>query len=183
MDKRIWVIVFVVILVVAGVYVFFGRQKTAVAPTVVAFDPMNATYFIDGQPVALVNGKAQVAAAPGSAEQVTTSIFGEPVSGDLNGDGRLDAVIMLVQDSGGSGTFYFVAAAINATSGVEGSNAILLGDRIAPQNIEIQNGQIIANYADRNPGEPMTTQPSLGVSKYFVYRNSALESIVSSGVR
>jgi len=180
MDKKMWVIVLAVVLVVMGTCVFFGQQHKAVAPTVVAFDPTNATYSIDDQPVALVNGKAQVPAAPGSAEQVTTSIFGEPVSGDLNGDGRPDAAVMLVQDSGGSGTFYYIAAAINATSGAEGSNAILLGDRIAPQNIAIQNGQIVANYADRNPGEPMSTAPSLGVSKYFTYQSSTLQSIVPS---
>ena len=178
-----WVIVLAIVFVAAGACIFFVGQKKAIAPTVVAFDPTNATYLIGGQPVALVNGKSQAAAAPGSAEQVTTSIFGEPVSGDLNGDGRPDAAVMLVQDSGGSGTFYYVAAAINATSDAEGSNAILLGDRIAPQNIEIQNGQIVANYADRNPGEPMTTAQSLGVSKNFIYQSSTLESIVSSGAR
>jgi hypothetical protein len=179
MDKKMWVIVLAVVLVAAGAYIFFGTQKKAVAPMVAAFDPTNATYIIDGQPAALVDGKAQVAAAPGSAEQVTTSIFGEPASGDLNGDGRPDAAMILVQDSGGSGIFYYVAAAINTTGGAEGSNAILLGDRIAPQNIEIQNGQIVVNYADRNPGEPMATAPSVGVTKYFIYQSSTLQSIAA----
>ena len=117
-----------------------------------AFDPLNATYVIDGQSVALVDGKAQAPAAPGSAEQVATTVFGQPVAGDLNGDGKSDAALMLVQDSGGSGTFYYIAAAINTPSGAIGTNAILLGDRIAPQNIAIQNGQIVANYADPQPG-------------------------------
>jgi len=90
-----------------------------------------------------------------------------------------DAAVVLTQDSGGSGTFYYVAAAINTGSGTVGTNAILLGDRIAPQNILIQNGEIIANYADRNPGEPMTTSPSVGVSKYFVVNGSTLQATSS----
>jgi len=138
------------------------------------FDPFNATYTIDGQPVTLVDGKSEVAAAPGSASKVTTMLFGQPVMGDLNGDGKTDAALMLVQDSGGSGTFYYVAAAMNMGSTAQGTNAILLGDRIAPQTIAIQNGEILANYADRKPGEPMTTAPSVGVTKYFIYNGSSL---------
>jgi hypothetical protein len=174
MNRKMWVAVIVLVVLAAGAWIFFGRQRKAVAPTVAAFDPLNATYVIDGQSVALVDGKAQAPAAPGSAEQVATTVFGQPVAGDLNGDGKSDAALMLVQDSGGSGTFYYIAAAINTPSGAIGTNAILLGDRIAPQNIAIQNGQIVANYADRNPGEPMTTQPSLGVTKYLSYQSSTL---------
>lgn len=156
--------------------------KQTGSPSVVSvtlFDPVNATYSVNGQPVTLVGGKAATAAAPGSAETTTTMIFGEPTSGDLNGDGKADAAVVLTQDSGGSGTFYYVAAAINTGSGTVGTNAILLGDRIAPQNILIQNGEIIANYADRNPGEPMTTSPSVGVSKYFVVNGSTLQATSS----
>lgn len=175
MNKKMWTAVIVLLVVVVGIWVFFGEQRKAVAPTVAAFDPLNATYIIDGQPVALVNGKAQAPAAPGSAEQVVTSIFGEPATGDLNGDGKPDAAVIIVQSPGGSGIFYYTAAAINTTSGAQGTDAILLGDRIAPQNISIQNGRILVNYADRNPGEPMSTPPSLGVSKYFIYQSSTLE--------
>jgi len=39
---------------------------------------------------------------------------------------------------------------------------------------EIQNGQIIVNYADRKAGEPMTTAPSLGVSRYLVVQGTTL---------
>jgi heat shock protein HslJ len=140
------------------------QHATPVPPA--AFDPANATYTFDGRPITLVNGRA-FEAASGSEVAVTTTMFGQPVSGDLNGDGMNDAVVMLVRDTGGTGTFYYVAADINQAGLNQGTNAIVLGDRIAPQNVETSSGQVIANYADRNPGEPMTTPPSLGVSKYF----------------
>jgi len=169
-----WAAVIVLVVIGVGVWVLFGGQHKAVAPTVATFDPLNATYLVDGQPVALVGGKAQEPATPGSAEQVMTSVFGDPATGDLNGDGSADAAVIIVQNSGGSGTFYYVAAAIDTTKGAEGTNAILLGDRIAPQNISIQNGRILVNYADRKPGEPMSAPPSLGVSRYFIYQSSTL---------
>lgn len=173
MNKKIWLSVFVVLLIVViiGGYVLLAGNKKSVA----TFDPLNATYMVDGQSVTLVNGRAEEAAAPGSASQITTTVFGEPVSGDLNADGKTDAALILVQDTGGSGTFYYAAAEINTTGAATmGTNAILLGDRIAPQNIDIENGQVVVNYADRAPGEPMTTQPSVGVTKYFVLSGDEL---------
>jgi len=50
-----------------------------------------------------------------------------------------------------------------------GSDAVFLGDRIAPQTINMDENDsrvnvIVVNYAERNPGEPMTIRPSLGKS-------------------
>jgi hypothetical protein len=170
----------IVVLGLVGVFAYHvlkssdDNRVVQVIPPVVSFDPANTTYTIDGQSVTLVNGKASVSAVPGSATQVTTSLFGKPTMGDLNHNSTTDAAVILVQNPGGSGTFYYVAAAIATASGTEGTNAILLGDRIAPQTLEIQNGTIIANYADRKPGQPMSKQPSVGVSKYFMFNGSEL---------
>jgi hypothetical protein len=177
MNKKAWSFLAaagVIVLVVAGVYgyiVWHTRSQSTSQPASqdAAFDPLNATYSIEGQAVALVNGKAETDAAPGSVAKIDTSIFDAAVTGDLDSDGRLDAAVILVQDLGGSGTFYSAAAAMNTEHGTQGTNAILLGDRIAPQTVEIKNGQIIVNYTDRKPGEPMTAAPSVGVSKSLSY--------------
>ena len=169
-------IVIGVVVVGVTIYLLSGNHYKANAPTVAAFDPLNATYVVNDSSIVLMDGRAQAPAAPGSAEQTVTKIFGQPAAGDLNGDGTADAALIITQNSGGSGTFYYVAAAINTASGTAGTNAMLLGDRIAPQNIAIQNGQIVVNYADRNPGEPMTTAPSVAVTKYFLVNGVTLEA-------
>lgn len=140
------------------------------APSHTAKDPQNATYTIEGKQVTLVNGKAQ----EGSA---STTMFGEPAVGDLNGDGAPDAGVILVVSGVGSGTFYYSAAALNNTSNYtyEGTNAILLGDRIAPQTKSIANQVYTVNFAERAPGEPMTAQPSVGASKYFKVNGTTLQ--------
>lgn len=139
-----------------------------------AKSPDQACYMIEKQEVCLINGSIEVAAAPGSATKIKTSIFGRPVYGDLDGNGTSDVVMLLVQNSGGSGIFYYVAAAFNVNGGFSGTNAIFLGDRISPQNIQIRDGVIIANYADRGAHEPMTTPPSIGISKYLVLKEAKL---------
>ena len=135
-------------------------------------DPKNTSYMLDGQHVQLIDGKAEVEAAPGSATKIVTSYFGNEVTADLNGDGRKDVAFIITQTTGGSGTFYYAVAALNTPDGWMGSDGYLMGDRIAPQATTLsqnpkQKGVVVFNFAERAPGEPMTAQPSVGKSVYL----------------
>jgi len=167
---KYWLIILTAFAVAVLVYWFTALEAKAPAPAPAAAGAgyEDATYVIENQPVTLKGGMATSSAAPGSAAQVVTRIFGNEAAGDLNGDGVPDEAFILTQSTGGSGTFYYVAAALEgAPGGPVGTNAVLLGDRIAPQTTEIKDGEIIVNYAVRAAGEPMTARPSLGVSKYL----------------
>lgn len=135
-------------------------------------DYKNIEYVIDGQSVMLRDGMAETEAAPGSASKISTRYFGNDLVTDLDGDGRQDVVFILTQQTGGSGTFYYVVAARATENGYEGSDGYLLGDRIAPQAIEPSKNPrhvnvIVANYAERGPDESMTSEPSVGKSAYL----------------
>ena len=86
----------------------------------VSADYKNATYTIEGQPVTLVDGYAEVPAAPGSASKTVTQYFGNEAVGDLNGDGVPDVAFLLTQNGGGSGTFYYVVAALKTAEDIKG---------------------------------------------------------------
>ena len=173
MNKVLITTVVVVVILIGGFFAFNSyiyQQKQG--PVV---DYKNTSYTIEGEVVQLTNGHSEIEAAPGSAAKIVTSFFGNQAMGELNGDGIPDLAFLLTQTTGGSGTFYYVVAAIQtAEGGYYGSNGVLLGDRIAPQTTEINDGEVVVNYADRNPGEPMTTQPSLGVSKHLKFSNNEL---------
>jgi hypothetical protein len=157
------------IAVVAGAGIFYWTQKSS-QETMKGDsrnDYKNTSYEIGGEQVLLKNGAAEVASAPGSASKTITQYFGNEVTGDFNNDGREDVAFLLTQSGGGSGTFYYLAVALKTQNGYKGTNAVLLGDHIAPQTTEFRNGEIIVNYAERKPNEPMTTRPSVGVSKYL----------------
>ncbi|MDP2328133.1 MAG: hypothetical protein Q8M79_08610 [Dehalococcoidia bacterium] len=141
--------------------------ETASATAPAPASHLDTSYEIEGQVVTLVGGVAEVEAAPGSALKITTRVFGNEAMGDLNGDGKEDIAFLLTQDGGGSGTFFYAVVALKTADGYTGTNAVLIGDRIAPQTTEIHGTELIVNYADRAPGEPMTTPPSIGVSKYL----------------
>jgi hypothetical protein len=128
--------------------------------------PRDATYEIDGESVTLHGGVYEAAAAPDSAEVVSTRYFGNEAVGDLNADGKDDTAFILRRTGAGSGTFYYLTAALTTESGYQGLNAILLGDRIAPQQTDIREGVIAANYVVRADGEPMTATSTVATTTY-----------------
>ncbi|MEK7612259.1 MAG: hypothetical protein AAB407_02880 [Patescibacteria group bacterium] len=140
-------------------------------------DARNTTYTIENELVTLVDGVSEIEFVPGSTDAMTTTVFGSPVFGDLDNDGDEDAGIYLIVQSGGTGSFYYAAAAIRNGAVWAGTNAVLLGDRIAPQTIEIKDGALVANYATRKVGEPFAVQPSVNVSKFMQVMNGKLAEV------
>ncbi len=161
MNKTI--IIFAVVLAVLGLSYMFTFNKDLPNPQIT--DYKNASYEIDGQTITLKDSGV--------------IYFGNDVSSDFNGDGLIDEAFIITKDNGGSGTFYYVVVALKTREGgYQGTNAVFLGDRIAPQTTEFRDGEIIVNYAIRKPGEPMTTSPSVGVSKYLRIENGTLVEVV-----
>ncbi len=140
-------------------------------------DFKNITIQVDGKEVNLVEGSAEMPAAPDSKEMITYTYFGNDAHGDLDGDGTEDVAFLLTQGGAGSGVFFYAVAALNIENGYVGTNAVLLGDRIAPQSTLIEDEMVIVNYADRLPTEPFTTQPSVGVSKYLKINDGTLVEV------
>lgn len=132
-------------------------------------DVLDATFVIDGKEFVLVDGKAELESASSSASKETLSVFGEPIYADLDTDGDGDAAVLLVHDGGGSGSFYYAALALLDGSTYKATNTMFLGDRIAPQTVEVRDGRAVFNYAERKSDEPMSTQPSVGKSVWVHY--------------
>jgi hypothetical protein len=180
MNKVISFIVSVIILVLAGCWVYQSKNYVKNNNISGIFEPQNATYIIEGDSITLVNGKAEKEITSGSASKIEVMTWGQVVTGDLNADKSDDAVLMLTYSTGGSGTFYYIVAALKDSQSDKaiGTNAILLGDRIAPQNFSIDKGIIVVNYADRKSDEPMSTPPSEGITRNFKIQDTNLVEII-----
>ena len=165
-TKKIIIGTILAILLAAGLFVYFEENKLG--------DPLNATYIIENQQISLKNGVSEIEIVPGSASKQITSVLWTPTKGELNDDGLDDYVMILTQNSGGSGIFFYLVAGLSSSRGIIGTNGVFLGDRIAPENISIDNGKILINYAERKIDDPMTAQPSIGVSKYLIVEGNQL---------
>jgi hypothetical protein len=179
MKKTIFWIVGIVLLFIVIIVTlkFSGFDLNKLRFWATSTDYKNTTYSIEGENITLVNGTAEEASAPDSVSKTITSYFGNKVVGDFNGDGKTDIIFLLTQETGGTGIFYYIALALGDGSSYKGVNTIFLGDRIAPQNTEFRDGEIIVNYADRKLGDPFSAEPSVGVSKYFKVVNDNLVEI------
>lgn len=165
------------IILILGAFVYYYAEEPVAPPSTGTTEPTdarNVSYEIENTRVTLINGEAVTETSQGSSSQAITRYFGNEARGDFNHDGIEDLALLLTRESGGSGTFFYVAVALKTDSGYKGTNALLLGDRIAPQTTEYRLGKIIVNFAERKPDEPMTAQPSVGVSRYFEVRGDSL---------
>ncbi len=121
---------------------------------------MNLNVTIGGDTFALANGEAAKESAPGSAGRNTVRVVGEPVTGDLDGDGNLDEGLLLAYDPGGSGTFFYAVVAMNDGRSYRATNVLPLGDRIAAQTVDFAQSRFVYRFLDRKPGQSMADAPT-----------------------
>lgn len=156
----------------------FEKVDTSATSTKnVNFDPLNFTYDLEGEQVVLVDGLSTTDIVPGSAEKLETTIFEKPAIGDLNNDNKNDSAILLVQDSGGTGLFYYLVSVVSDAGVVKNTNSIFIGDRIDPVSISIENGKIKLSIVDRDVDEPMAAEPTVKITKYFEVKNNVLAEV------
>ncbi|MBI9107572.1 MAG: hypothetical protein JEZ04_12570 [Spirochaetales bacterium] len=155
MEKRKFPLINVALLS-AIVIIFITINKPGAPP-----DEQNCSYIIGGEVIELTGGRSDIEIVEGAASRQLTDFIISKGGGDLNLDGRGDSVVFLRQSSGGSGTFYYAAAALGSPKGCRGTNAVFLGDRIEPLDISFDEDIIIITYRGRADGESFSEKPSL----------------------
>lgn len=139
---------------------FLSACSEEVAPA--GEDDLNIEYIIEGSPVALSDGVSRTPAAMGSASAVETRIVGDGLRKDLDGDGRDDIAHLLTQERGGTGTFYYLVAALSTDAGPAGTQGYFLGDRILIRGLAPgPELSIEVHFADRRPEDPMSAEPTV----------------------
>ena len=110
------------------------------------------------------------------ATEVDQVFFQAAGFGDLDGDGNADAAAVLAVQSGGSGSFYYLAAMLDQAGEPEQAGVALLGDRIQLQSVTIQDGLIVVRMKAHAADDPMCC-PSLDVTQTYRLADGALELV------
>lgn len=120
-------------------------------------------------------GEFRQPVAQGSATQLTIRLA-ETAFGDMNGDGAVDAAVILVTDPGGSGVFFDLAAVINNNGAPRHVATALLGDRIRIRSFAIEAGQIRLEMLTHGPNDPMCCPTRIMRATYALAGNSLIET-------
>jgi len=116
----------------------------------------SATYHgIYETPVLLANGRfeGEPFAAGGVSRPTVQLIGGVLETGDLNGDGGEEAVVLLVENSGGTGSFIYLAALGHRGGEVVNLGTSLVGDRVQIRSIRVEGEEIELRVVQRGPDD------------------------------
>lgn len=184
MKKFILIIIFVIIGILVGYFIITSdkfktdnqdaaqntSEKGSFKP-----NPSNATFIFDDGAVTLSEGKIERIVAPGNTLVEEIAVMDKLAYGDINNDKKDDTALLLARYGGGSGVFIYAAAFLSGPVNYKGSKVVFIGDRITPQSISIKDGTVIVNYLDRDPNEAFSAEPTIPMSKQFIYKNGEFQ--------
>jgi hypothetical protein len=125
----------------------------------------NATYFTPfySRTVQLVNGSYSEGSGATAFSVQMLNVYG---FGDLNGDGKDDAAVILVENGGGSGSFESVIVVTNQGGAPHQAGQAQLGDRVLVNSVDISSGVIHLDMVVQGPSDPLCC-PSLPQKQNF----------------
>ena len=108
------------------------------------------------QPVTLTGGRFEgEPLIEGGDSRPTVDLLPQPVVyGDLDNDGQPDAAVVLVSDSGGSGTFVYLALIQSRSGALENVATSFLGDRVQVKSLSIEGDRLVATLLSHAPDDP-----------------------------
>jgi heat shock protein HslJ len=130
---------------------------------------LSYTGILPNQPITLTAGVGTYEDGKSSVRLVDHLI----ALGDLNADGVQDAVIVLEDESSGSGRFVYLVPVLNTLRQPAPLEAALLGDRVNLKSLAIVSSEVVADVIAPGPGEPACCG-SWNVRKVFALQDDHL---------
>lgn len=158
-------------MVLAGLTACFSA-KLATTPEESGKEIANLTY----QTASTENGRAPL--TDGSFEDVFShtaiSVSTHTAFGDLNGDQLLDAAVILISRTGGTGVYRELAAVLqNGRGRWTNVDTVFLGDRIRVENVQVADGLIRIRMRVHAETDPLCC-PQIETVRRFKLKNKRL---------
>jgi heat shock protein HslJ/uncharacterized lipoprotein YbaY len=95
--------------------------------------------------------------------------------GDLDGDSVQDAAVVLWVNTGGSGTFMYLAPLLNKGGTIQQAGVQFLGDRVQITALAVETGKIRATILSQGSGAAMINPSQQSVQEYAVQGGKLLD--------
>lgn len=137
-----------------------------------------------GKTFKLLLGKYE---AGSGADYLRADLLDPIAFGDLNGDGKPDAAVLLAENGGGTGVFVSLITLLDQNGAPLQNGSVLVDDRPKINSIKIQDGKIVLD-AVIHGGQDAMCCPSLPVTETYALSKSGLvlrklESITPNGMQ
>lgn len=144
----------------------------------------NTTYTgIYEEPVTLTDGSFEGEPfVEGGASRPTVQLTDVVAMGDLNGDGIDDGAAILTESSGGSGTFYYLAALIDEAGEFTNVATTLLGDRTRIESMRIEEGTIVVELVTHGPDDALCCPTQEEIHTYELIDGALIDTATASVV-
>jgi hypothetical protein len=120
------------------------------------------------KPVKLDDGKFKGYYVAGGSTRSTVALIEPCAFWDLDGDGLDDAAVLLVEDSGGRGVIFYLAAVLNQNGKPVNVATTRLGDRAHVEDLAIEEGVILVRLVTYGPGDPKCCPSQVLVETYVL---------------
>jgi heat shock protein HslJ len=162
-------------------FLHWAAASLAVAPAPSWDELASFTYEgIHARPVTLTRGRWEGPPfAAGGSSRPTIELF-DPVlaTGDLDADRSGDAVVLLMQSSGGSGLFYHLAVVGRDGPGLRQLGVAPLGDRVQIRSVAVEGDRVRLDVVQAGPQDAMCC-PSEKAELVWELSDRGLEQISS----
>lgn len=130
----------------------------------------NAIYYAPfyERTVTLVNGSYSEGSG---ATAYSVQMLDVYALGDLNGDGKFDAAIILAENDGGTGGFESLIAVINQGGTPHQESQVQLGDRVQMNTVDISSGVIHLDMVVQGPSDPLCCPSQPQKQNYWLIGN------------
>jgi hypothetical protein len=115
---------------------------------------------LEGKPAQLKNGSFK-------GDHLRVHLL-KTATGDLNQDGAIDGVAVVLKDTGGSGNFRELCLLLSNGRELHHADTAFIGDRIKVTKLEIAERMVVVDYLDRAFGESYADAPH--IQKRLTYR-------------
>ncbi len=171
------------------IFALFSRASAEDLPGMAARDLEEVSIrsaWVPSGSITLRNGEYRAPAAPGSATETIVRLTDRRAIGQMNG--KDVAAIVLVTNPGGSGMFYDLALFELRPGGLVYTDAVLLGDRVKVNSVDIKDNEITVNMKDHGPGDAMccptreVTRRFMVQADHLVAENEARPGVQAPGI-
>ena len=139
-----------------------------------------------GEPdtVRLVGGEYRHRYDESAATVRRVSLTGLVARGELDGRPGEDAAVILIDQPGGSGTFYYLAALMRRGEGWESVTAAFLGDRIRIESLSIgsEDRLVSVTFRTRAEGAAMAAEPTVRQTRHYRLVAGSLVGVDGGGI-